>query len=364
MPPSLKAAIAQINKKKPGTVILGSEIVTPLRETITSGSLSLDAALGGGWATGHWIEILGHESVGKTYLILKTIEANQKINPDFTTVWFATEDFSDQYAQMLGVDLDRVWVFNENEMEDVYEHAKEMLDTKEVDCIVIDSLPFLVPAREDDNTMEDFQPGLAAFLTGKFFRKSQGSIKRNLTDEAERVCTGFVINGWRNKIGGMGDPRVSPGGLAKNFVFYQRIDLQKPSDGVIKNTRDQPVGHTMRIKNIKNKYARPGLVGEVDAYVADYRGHKAGEFDLVKDSITAGIAYGVIEHPDNLHYTFAGQTFNGRPKLNEAVGEDRTLQKQLRKAVLTAAMAPIEIEEPPKPVKKAAKKKASSRAQG
>jgi recombination protein RecA len=345
----------RINKKSPGAVILGSEIVPPLRATITSGSLNLDAALGGGWATGHWIEIIGHESTGKTYLVLKTIAANQRRDKDWTVVWFATEDFNEEYARMLGVDVDRIIIENENLMEVVYQHAKEFLDTKAVDCIVIDSLPFLVPAREDDATMEDFQPGLAAFLTGKFFRKSQSAIKRNLTTADERPCTGFVINQWREKIGGYGDPRISPGGKAKNFVFYQRIDISR--DEWITNTRGEPVGQVMKLKNIKNKFARPGLIGYVDAYVAEYRGHKAGSFDLVKDAISAGLAYEVIRRPDKLHYEFAGQSWAGRPKMEAAIKADRGIRRQLRKEVLAAAVDPIEIEEPA-PVKKAVKKRA------
>lgn len=362
--PAVRAAMNRINKRNgPGSVILGSQIAAPIRETITSGSLGLDAALGGGWATNHWVEIIGHESTGKTYLVLKTIAANQKLDPDWTTVWFATEDFSEQYAEMLGVDVDRVIIEPENQMEIVYQDALEFLDTKGIDCLVIDSLPFLVPAREDDGDMVDFQPGLAAFLTGKFFRKSQGSIKRSLTDP-ERPCTGFVINGWREKIGGYGDPRTAPGGKAKNFVFFQRVDLQR--EEWITNTKGQPVGQKMKIKNIKNKYARPGLIGTVDAYVADYKGHKAGSFDSVKDAVAAALAYDVIQHPDKLHFVFGDQTYNGRPKLDAAVKADPALQRQIRKAVLAAAAAPMpKTEEAPRakgsPTKSVAKTGAVSR---
>lgn len=357
--------MTRINKRNgPGSVILGSQIAAPIRETITSGSLSLDAALGGGWATNHWAEIIGHESTGKTFLVLKAIAANQKLDPEFTTVWFATEDFSEQYAEMCGVDIDRVIIEPENQMETVYRDALEFLDTKGIDCLVIDSLPFLVPEREDEGDIVDFQPGLAAFLTGKFFRKSQGSIKRSLT-EPERPCTGFIINGWREKIGvKYGDPRTAPGGKGKNFVFYQRVDLSR--DEWIKNSKEDPVGQVMKIKNIKNKLARPGLVGYVDAYVTDYKGHKAGQFDLVKDSVDAAMAYGVIHKPDNLHHVFGDQTFNGRPKLDEAVKTDRALQRAIRKAVLAAAAAPMPpTEEAPRakrpPTKSVAKAGAVSR---
>jgi recombination protein RecA len=305
--------------------------------------------------------LLSHNSSGKTYLVLKTIAANQAIDPDFTVVWFATEDFNDAYAKMLGVDVDRILVVNEVLMEVVYQHALDFLKTKGVDLMVIDSLPFLVSAREDDGDMDASQPGQSAFLTGKFFRKSMGSVKRNMIDSEERVCTGLVINGWREKIGvSRGDPRVAPGGKGKNFVFYQRVDVSRSE--WITNSREQPVGQVMRLRNIKNKFARPGLIGMVDAYVVDYKGHKAGEFDLVKDSISAGIAYGVIEHPDALHYSFADQVFNGRPKMELAFAEDKGLQTQLRKAVLARAVEPIVVDDDePEPEPPPAKPKATTR---
>lgn len=337
--PAVRAVMQRINKKNgPGTVILGSQITEPIRETITSGSLNLDAALGGGWATNHWIEVIGWESTGKTYLVLKTIAANQKLDPNWTTVWFATEDFSEQYAEMLGVDLSRIILENENLMETVYQHAIDFLDTKGIDCMVIDSLPYLVPAREDDGDMVDFQPGLPAFLTGKFFRKSQGSIKRSLTNP-ERPCTGFVINGWREKIGSRGDPRTSSGGKSKNFVFFQRVDVTR--DELITDSKLRPVGQTMKIKNLKNKYARPGLIGYVDAYVSNYQGHKAGEFDLAKDTVSAALAYDVISKPDKSHYAFGDQQWYGRPNLDAAIKEDRQLRLRVRKAVLAAASSPL-----------------------
>jgi len=337
--PSVRAVMAKINKKSgAGTVILGSEIAQPLRATITSGSLSIDVALGGGWATNHWVEIIGHPSSGKTLMVLKTIAANQALDPSWTTVWFAAEDFVESYAEMLGVDTSRVIVEEENRMEVVYQHAIDFLDTKAVDCIVIDSLPALVPIREDDATMEEFQPGLAAFLTGKFFRKSTSSIKRSLLTP-ERPVTGFVINQWRSKIGGYGDPRTAPGGQGKDFFFFQRVDVRR--DEWLSNTRGEPIGQTIKVVNIKNKYARPGRVGLVDAYISRGNGFAAGDFDLVKDTVSAGLAYEVIERPDKSHYVFGTNRWYGRPALDEAVRGDKRLRLQLKKAVLAAAAAPL-----------------------
>ena len=353
--PAVKAVIREINKKHAGIVVLGSEITEPVRETITSGSLSVDVALGGGWATNHWIEVVGHESAGKTMTVLKTIATNQRLDPNWTTVWFATEDFSESYAEMLGVDLSRVIIENENTMELVYEHAKAFLDTRAIDCIVIDSLPGLVPTREENATMEDFQPGLAAFLTGKFFRMSNPSMKRSLV-ETERPCTGFIINQWRNKIGGYGDPRTTPGGMAKNFFFYQRVEVKR--DEWIDNTRGDHCGLVIKVTNIKNKLARPGRIGMIDAYFAKGNGFNAGDYDLVKDTISAAIAYEVITRIDRLNYGFDDKTWAGRPKLEAAIREDEELQKKLREAVMVAATAPLP------PPAEAPRKKAGKDAEG
>lgn len=336
---AVRAVMAKINKKSgAGTVILGSEIAQPLRETITSGSLNVDVALGGGWATNHWVEIVGHESSGKTLMVLKMIAANQKLDPNWTVIWFATEDFVDSYAQMMGCDLSRIVVENENTMEAVFEHTIEFLKTKAIDCIVIDSLPGLVPAREEDATMEDFQPGLAAFLTGKFFRKSNPSMKRSMTVE-ERPVTGFVINQWREKIGGYGDPRTTPGGKAKNFFFFQRVDVKR--DEFIKNTKGEPIGQVIQVRNIKNKYSRPGRLGSIDAYIADGNGFRAGDFDLTKDMVSAAIAYDVITRPRKGYYAFAGTEWYGRPKLDDAIETDKALRIAIRKAVRKAASEPM-----------------------
>lgn len=487
--------MAKIRKEQgDGAILLGSQIVPPLRPTITTGSLSLDAALGGGWATNHWAEIVGHEclcpgtkilcadlvwrpveelyvgqeivsfgeqlsgmgkgktshfekarvtslgvkrlpsfaietilgttrasaghewvalnrsngsrqwcrtdelrvgdniaalgmpwetdyswefyggnntvrvesirpigvrevitigtstktlvadgllshnSAGKSFLVLKTIAANQRLDPNWTTLWVATEDFSETYAEMLGVDIDRVIVYNENIMERVYDKCIQFLQTKGVDCIVIDSLPFLVSGREDEGDMDETQPGYPALLTGKFFRKSMGSIKRRLDLAEERNCTGLIVNGWRDRFVKYGDPRITPGGKGKNFVFFQRVDLSRTE--WITNTRSEPVGQTMKLKNIKNKYARPGLTGEVDAYVVDYRNHRAGTFDITKDIVSAAMSYEVFEK-QGAHYFFGEEKWYGRPNVEKALKVDAKLRGRVKRAVLAAAASPL-----------------------
>jgi recombination protein RecA len=348
---TVKGLIASINKKHgPGTVVLGSEITRPFLIRIPSGSLSLDVALGGGWPTNHWNEVVGQESAGKTFLVLKTIAANQKRDPKWTVVWFAAEDFVESYARMAGCDLDRIVVIDENTMETVYESAEQFIDSKAVDCLVIDSLPALVPKREEVGSMEDLQPGLAAFLTGKFLRKTGSGMKRTVTGPDERPVAGFIINQWRDKIGGYGDPRTTPGGKAKNFFYFTRVEVRR--DEWIKNTKDEPIGQVLKVVNVKNKQAPPGRIAYIDAYFSAGNGFQAGEFDVVKDTVAAGIAYGLIER-EGAYFSFEGNRWHGRAEMTASIRSDEDLQHKISAAVLSATGVE---EKPKRPRKKTARR--------
>jgi recombination protein RecA len=295
--------------------------------------------------------LLSHNSSGKTMLVLKTIAINQANDPNWTVVWFAAEDFVDSYAEMLGCDLDRMIVVQENTMETVYEAAIEFLDSDSIDCIVIDSLPALVPIREEEGKMEDTQPGLGALLTGKFFRKAGSGMGRSVTED-ERPIVGFVINQWRNKIGGYGDPRVTPGGLAKNFFYFMRVEVRR--DEWIKNTKQEPIGQTLKIVNVKNKQSPPGRFAVIDAYFARGNGFQAGDWDIVKDIVATGLTYGLIER-HGAYYSYDGNRWNGRTAMYKALRKDESLQDKLYDAVLNSTTV-AEPELPPPPKKKAARR--------
>ena len=181
---SVEAVIAEINKTLgEGTVYKGSEIRDKVLPRITSGSLALDWSLGGGWAANQWNEIVGDESSGKTAMVYMAIAANQRLDPEHLTVWIAAEEFVHEYAEMWGVDTGRLIIIDTNVMEEAYDAAIKFLDSHEIDCLVIDSLPQLIPEAEDEGSMEDFQVGLAARLNGKFFRKGRKALKRSQTIE-------------------------------------------------------------------------------------------------------------------------------------------------------------------------------------
>jgi len=323
---SLESIVSAISKKYGDDVLIkGSDIKEDVPR-ITTGILAFDLMLGGGWPTNQWSEIIGEESSGKTALAYKTIAANQQIDPNFTALWIAAETYVPQYAKAIGVDIERLWVVETNVMEQVYDLIIKALDNRAVDMIVVDSLPSLVPGDEAEKMMEDFTVGLGARLTGKFFRKSSKAQRRSLVNE-DRACTGLVINQWREKIGVMwGDNRTTPGGKAKNFHYFSRVEVKR--DEWIKE-KDEAIGQTIKARTIKNKTYRPQQTAVVDFYFTSTGGFRLGEFDTVKDVVNIGIAIGVITR-SGPYYSFEGQKWQGKDALLSAIREDLTLQNKLK----------------------------------
>jgi recombination protein RecA len=325
MSESIETIFAQLNKKfGEGTVIRGSEMHQELPR-ITTGVLAFDLMLGGGWPVNQWSEIIGDESSGKTAIAFKTIAANQALDPDWVVLWIAAEEFVPEYAQAIGVDLDRIWIVETNVMEHAYDLIVKSLENRAVDCIVVDSLPALVPGDEAEKLMEEFTVGLGARLTGKFFRKSGKAQKRSLIGD-DRGCTGLIINQWREKIGVMyGDNRTTPGGKAKNFHYFTRVEVKR--DEWIK-VKDEAIGQTIRGRTMKNKTYRPQQTAQVDFYFADGNGFTLGDFDTIKDIVNIGISINAITRA-GAFYTFDGQKWQGKEALLLGVREDVDLQKKL-----------------------------------
>ena len=328
---SLNSIINAMNKKYgDGAIVKGSE-VRELMPRITTGILAYDLMLGGGWPANQWSEIIGEESSGKTALAYKTIAANQALDPDFTALWIAAEEYVPDYAKSIGVDLDRLWVVESNIMEQVYDLVIKTLDNRAVDMIVIDSLPALVPSDESEKMMEEFTVGLGARLTGKFFRKSSKSQKRSLIHD-ERQCTGIMINQWREKIGVMwGDNRTTPGGKAKNFHYFCRVEVKR--DEWIK-AKDETVGQTIKARTMKNKTYRPQQVAVVDYYFADTTGFNRGDYDTTKDVVNIAIAYELITRA-GAYYSYGDQKWQGKDGVLQAVREDADLRDKITKEVFT-----------------------------
>lgn len=326
---SLQSILSALTKKYGDDVIIKGSQVIEATPRITTGVLAYDLMLGGGWPVNQWSEIIGEESSGKTALAYKTIAANQALDPDYTAMWVAAEAYVPEYAKAIGVDLDRLWVVETNIMEEVYDLVIRVLDNRAVDLIVIDSLPSLVPGDESEKMMEEFTVGLGARLTGKFFRKASKSQKRSLIRE-DRGCTGLIINQWREKIGVMwGDNRTTPGGKAKNFHYFCRVEVKR--DEWIK-AKDETVGQTIKARTMKNKTYRPQQVAVVDFYFADSQGFQFGDFDTVKDIVNIAISSELITRA-GAYYSYGDQKWQGKDGVLQAVREDLDLQANIREAV-------------------------------
>ena len=337
-----KDALAVVNKINKdygaGTIVLGSDIIaSPPR--FTSGSLSIDVALGGGWPPNQWHEIIGEASNGKTALALKTVAANQRRDPEFTTIWVAAEEWVVGYAELCGVDASRVYVVSTNIMEEAYGAVIKFAESKAVDCIVVDSLPALVPSAEDDKEMEESTVGRGALLTNKFFRKVGKASKRSLV-APERPFIGIVINQYRMKIGVMyGDPRTTPGGLGKDYAFFTRTEVRR--DEWIESGTGQEkrrVGQSIKARIIKNKSAAPSQVATVDFYFSEGETVPAGEFDFAKEVIAMGIINKVITRA-GAYYRYAGRQWQGSDAMLSSIREEIDLKEALERDVLDSIKA-------------------------
>lgn len=332
---SIDKVLATLNKKYgEGTVVLGSQVVTSKR--LTSGSLALDVILGGGWPANQWHEIIGEASHGKTALALKTIAANQAKDPEFTTIWVAAEQWVPEYAEMCGVDTSRVHVLTTNVMEVALAAVLDFVETKEVDCVVIDSLPALVPAAEDEKNMDEFTVGKAAMLMGKFFRKMEKAGKRSLLGE-ERPFIGLVINQYRMKIGVMyGDPRTTPGGEAKNYFFFTRVEVKRDDWIEVGSGQEKrKVGQTVKFQTKKNKSAPPSQSAFVDFYFDDGGPADRGDYDFGKEVVALGILNKVIVRA-GAYYRYQDRQWQGADALLASIREEVDLAESLRVEVLSS----------------------------
>lgn len=330
--------INAFNKKYgAGTIVIASD-AAPVGPRFTTGSTSLDCALGGGWPSNQWHELVGSESHGKTAVALKTIAANQRRDPEFATVWVAAESFSKQYAEMCGVDLSRVILVETNIMEEAYTAAIDFAASRSVDCVVIDSLPMLVPMQEDEKDMDEYTVGRGALLTNKFFRKVGLATKRSLI-EYERPFFGLVINQWRMKIGVMyGDPKTTPGGIGKDYAYFTRVEVKR-DDWIEEGKGDnkKKVGQTIRARTIKNKSFPPNQVAYFDFYFDNGEHVKAGDFDFAKEMVALGVLDGIITRA-GAWYTYGDIRTQGLDAMLEAVRSEPDVARALEAEVLSSVV--------------------------
>ncbi len=278
---ALDAALSQIERSfgKGSIMRLGKNMQAMDVETVSTGSLGLDIALGiGGLPRGRVVEIYGPESSGKTTLALHCVAEAQKKGGICAFV-DAEHALDPVYARKLGVNVDDLLISQPDAGEQALEIADTLVRSGAVDVLVIDSVAALVPRAELEGEMGDNQPGLQARLMSQALRKLTASINRSHTMV-------IFINQIRMKIGVMyGSPETTSGGHALKFYASVRLDIRRI--GAIKE-RDEVVGNQTRVKVVKNKLAPPFKQVEFDIMYGEGVS-KTGEL------IDLGVKAGVVE---------------------------------------------------------------------
>lgn len=321
---ALKAAIADIEKQYGAGSIMTMGVNNHAHiETFSSGSLSLDLALGGGIPHGRIIEVFGPESSGKTTLALHAIAEVQQRGGKAAFI-DAEHALDIQYAKKIGVNIDQLLVSQPDDGEQALEICETLVRTGAVDIIVVDSVAALTPRAEIEGMMGDSHMGLQARLMSQALRKLTSIVSKT-------KCSVIFINQIRMKIGVMfGNPETTTGGNALKFYASLRLDVRRTDKITDKGDGEQHVvGSRTRVKVVKNKIAPPFRQAEFDILYAQGISREGDVIDL-------GVKYGVIEKA-GAYFRVGEETLGqGREQARLYLKQQTKLRDKLENDIRTA----------------------------
>src|SRR5690625_4382773 len=315
---ALDEALRKIERQfgKGSIMKLGEEAVHKI-DTIPSGSLSLDVALGiGGYPKGRIVEIYGPESSGKTTVALHAIAEAQKQGGQAAFI-DAEHALDPNYAQALGVNIEELLLSQPDTGEQALEIAEALVRSGAIDIIVIDSVAALVPKAEIEGEMGDSHVGLQARLMSQALRKLSGAISKSNT-------VAIFINQIREKVGIMfGNPETTPGGRALKFYSSVRLEVRRAE--TIKQGTDM-VGNRTRIKVVKNKVAPPFKQAMVDIMYGEGISREGEILDI-------GSELDIVEK-SGAWYSYKGDRLGqGRVNAKQFLIENKSIYDEIHQAV-------------------------------
>jgi recombination protein RecA len=316
---SLEEAVSRMEKNfGKGAVMRLGERTHMLVETIPTGSLSLDLALGGGLPRGRLVEIFGAEGGGKTTLTLHCLAEAQKAGGICAFI-DAEHALNPNYARALGVDVDNLFVSQPDNGEQALEIADTLLRSGAIDCIVVDSVAALTPRNEIEGEMGDLQVGAMARMMSQGCRKLASTVGR-----ANAVC--IFINQVREKIGVMyGSPETTPGGRALKFFASVRMRVSRGE--AIKDGAEQ-IGNRTKVSIIKNKVAPPFRDAEFDLIY----GKGISKFG---DILDLGVKQNLIQK-GGAWFTVGEERFQGRDNVRTYLEQNPLIALQLEDQIRIA----------------------------
>ena len=326
-----------------GTVMkLGDKQVVEV-DTIPSGSISLDVAIGtGGFPRGRVVEIYGPESSGKTTLAIHAIAECQK-KGGIAAFIDAEHAFDRFYAEALGVDVENLLISQPDNGEQALEITENLIRSGAIDIIVIDSVAALVPRSEIEGEMGDSKMGLQARLMSQAMRKLTGSIGRT-------GCCCVFINQLREKIGVMfGNPETTTGGNALKFYASLRLDIRR-SGPAIKDRDGNVMGNHVKVKVVKNKLAPPFKIAEFDIMFGQ-------GISKIGELVDIGVDCDIVEKSGSWYAYGGTKIAQGREAAKQFMQDNPEVAEEIEERIKDMMMASRQVaEQEPEMVSEVAEK--------